>query len=291
MFVKIVKKDEYTFSGCEIGNIYEVYEDCMPYALILEADRDRVGKRWIHKDSCKTITCPDCKHYGLNNNVCNDRVKNAVRSMQCFEEKDLQYYNKARNEKKLKEYSCKTCVYRGDDKQKCKCGFICIAGNRYQMVSDTQQIIKKQDCEIVAEQNKQSDKNYIAETAKMYGVEIGEQFKIQHAYSKAIYDSVYFFDNTDRVGLFIVGKPDDATSMIKYLVKGECIILKIPWKPEIGERYFYNNVNRDFSTNYENWSGSIFDYAMYKLENCYKTVELARSDREPALKRLGIEND
>lgn len=74
-------------------------------------------------------------------------------------------------------------------------------------------------------------KNYMADVAKMLGVELGEEFKIDG--SNLIYK---FFEN----GLYF--RCIEGWLPAKYqfldLIKGELEIVRLPWQPKIGNKYY-----------------------------------------------------
>ena len=74
-------------------------------------------------------------------------------------------------------------------------------------------------------------KNYMADVARMLGVELGEKFKIDG--SNLIYK---FFEN----GLYF--RCSEGWLPAKYqfldLIKGELEIVRLPWQPKIGNKYY-----------------------------------------------------
>lgn len=74
-------------------------------------------------------------------------------------------------------------------------------------------------------------KNYMADVVRMLGVELGEEFKIDG--SNLIYK---FFEN----GLYF--RCIEGWLPAKYqfldLIKGELEIVRLPWQPKIGNKYY-----------------------------------------------------
>ena len=108
-------------------------------------------------------------------------------------------------------------------------------------------------------------KNYMADVAKLLGVELGEEFKIDG--SNLIYK---FFEN----GLYF--RCIEGWSPTKYqlldLIKGELEIVKLPWQPKGGDEYYYPVCNfKDVSCT--NWVDSIVDFAYKEAGFIFKTYE------------------
>lgn len=108
-------------------------------------------------------------------------------------------------------------------------------------------------------------KNYMADVAKMLGVELEEEFKIDSS------DKVYkFFKN----GLCFQcgGAWLRADSNLIDLIKGGLEIVKLPWQPKKGDAYYYpgegfNNVCRAL------WENTVFGFAYKEAGLIFKTYE------------------
>ena len=108
-------------------------------------------------------------------------------------------------------------------------------------------------------------KNYIADVAKMLGVELGEKFKIDG--SNLIYK---FFDN----GLYF--RCIEGWLPAKYqfldLIKGECNIVKLPWTPKTNKAY-YRPSRKFFGVTSEVWTDNPYDYAFKEAGMIFRTAE------------------
>ena len=89
-------------------------------------------------------------------------------------------------------------------------------------------------------------KNYMADVAKMLGVELGEKFKIDG--SNLIYK---FFED----GLYFrcIEGWLPAKHQFLDLIKGECNIVKLPWTPKTNEAY-YRPSRKFFGVTSEVWT-------------------------------------
>ena len=82
-------------------------------------------------------------------------------------------------------------------------------------------------------------KNLIPQIAQMLGVELGEEFKIK-GYEEWFYkfdnDRALMFKHKDDVKMPVA--PVSVYVAFLALLRGECEIIKLPWKPKKGETYF-----------------------------------------------------
>ena len=106
-------------------------------------------------------------------------------------------------------------------------------------------------------------KNYMADVARMLGVELEEEFKIDG--SNLIYK---FFEN----GLYL--RCSEGWLPAKYqfldLIKGECNIVKFPWTPKTNEAY-YRPSRKFFGVTSEVWTDNPYDYAFKEAGMIYRT--------------------
>lgn len=113
--------------------------------------------------------------------------------------------------------------------------------------------------------------SYMAEVAKMLGVELGEEFECSDGYKyilkeDGIIKSKYrdsFSTNTFSPALVA-------------LLNGEMVIKHKPWKPSKGDKYWY--ITSNGSADYYCWNGDTTDFLIYKLGNCYKTAQEAEDN-------------
>ncbi len=107
-------------------------------------------------------------------------------------------------------------------------------------------------------------KNYMPEIAKMLGVEVGEIFKMTD------YNSLYRF--TER-GLEFKGTAGWCLSeRIEWLLTGRNEILKLPWQPKEGDRYYFPATDFQYSCP-ETWDNHPIDFALKEAGMAFKTKE------------------
>ena len=124
--------------------------------------------------------------------------------------------------------------------------------------------------------------NHMAEVAKMFGVELGERFKLVDA------DFQYAFDyylSEDGIKIDKEGTVCNQ-DLLKDLICGEYSIKRKPWKPKYGDAYFYVDNNGFIRKGlwYKNIYPIMYDKTLYKLGNCYRTKEDAEANKDKWIK-------
>ena len=133
-------------------------------------------------------------------------------------------------------------------------------------------------------------KNYMADVAKMLGVELEEEFNIDSR-GKTIY-------KLTEKGLFALsilnGWEKYEDFLLAALLCGELTIKKLPWKPKEEEHYYY--VGWYYSKEKEMFILDVLKGTFLKesalsnlnsfLQNCFKTPEEAEAAKYEVFKRL-----
>lgn len=140
--------------------------------------------------------------------------------------------------------------------------------------------------------------NIMQEIMELLGVKENEEFELIRANTGQKLDHHYAFNKygfccikTDDHGRAI-GIKAYATDMVGRIVDGDLEIVKIPWRPKEGERYYYIGVDmHDEGTVWDCvWEeNDITDIMRYKLGNCFKTEKEAISNIDACLKWLKSE--
>ncbi|MCI7235465.1 MAG: hypothetical protein MR553_04945 [Veillonellaceae bacterium] len=131
-------------------------------------------------------------------------------------------------------------------------------------------------------------KNYMAEVAGLFGVELGEVFKITDDDSGK-YHNYYRF--TEKKGIEVSEdnvkwEADTAELLVlKWLLIGVARIIKLPWKPRKGEKYYVPRIaaRPENRHSYYYWGNSGFDIERYKMGIVCRTKEEAISLTEKML--------
>lgn len=127
-------------------------------------------------------------------------------------------------------------------------------------------------------------KNYMADVAKMLGVELEEEFKIEG--SNLIYK---FFENE------LCFRCIEGWCPTKYqfldLIKGDSKIVKLPWQPKEGDRYYFPATDFQYSWA-EAWDNHPIDFALKEAGMAFKTKEECEAALPELRKKyLGGENN
>ena len=128
-------------------------------------------------------------------------------------------------------------------------------------------------------------KNYMADVARMLGVELGEEFKIDG--SNLIYK---FFEN----GLYFRCIEGWLPAIYQFLdlIKGELEIVKLPWQPKDGEYYYFPEVDFQYSCLVA-WHNCPIDFALKEAGMIFKTYEECEAALPELRKKYlgGIDNE
>lgn len=127
-------------------------------------------------------------------------------------------------------------------------------------------------------------KNLIPEIARMLGVEICEEFKIEGN------ARTYFFDLDGLHSGDHVAKDEDNATLCDILC-GDAEIVKMPWKPKKGELYYsfgFRNCPK-WGVSQQNWGNHPCDYALLDKGWIYRTRAEAEAALPAVAKELGVE--
>jgi len=114
--------------------------------------------------------------------------------------------------------------------------------------------------------------NHMKQVADMLGVELGEKFKVSdHG------DCLY--------SLTDCGVSGATASLLVNILCGKFTIIKQPWKPEKGKRYWVL-CGKDCVLIETRWDDTFKDKMYYAIGNCYKTMEDALADKENLIERI-----
>lgn len=132
-------------------------------------------------------------------------------------------------------------------------------------------------------------KNLIPEIARKLGVEIGEKFKV-----KGEDELTYRFDSdglklTHDSGIELA--QISANVAFVDLVNGKDEIIKLPWKPKFGDRYFgvFEFNGKLQICRYDIWRGTIAEEAQYRCGWVYRTREEAEAALPKVAAEIGVQ--
>ncbi len=131
-------------------------------------------------------------------------------------------------------------------------------------------------------------KNLIPQIAHMLGVELGEEFKI-----KGYDELTYKFDNDGlRVSCGNGARKFNPTANTSFtaLLAGKDEIIKLPWKPQIGELYYtFASFNESWRIWRQHWINHPSDLALLDKGWIYRTRKEAEAALPGVAKELGVE--
>jgi hypothetical protein len=106
-------------------------------------------------------------------------------------------------------------------------------------------------------------KNYMADVARMLGVELGQEFKIKddHYIYKLIEDGLVQESDGNRWL---------TTAILLKLLRGNVEIVKVPWQPKDGEHYYFPAADFQYSCPAA-WHNSPIDFALKEAGMIFKT--------------------
>ena len=115
--------------------------------------------------------------------------------------------------------------------------------------------------------------NYMAEVAKMFGLELEEHFHItKKSYENTVYkftkNGVAFYDSKLRTWHESVGA-------LAGILTGETEVVKLPWKPRDNEYYFIPEITTPEMFSSLEWENDYLDNHMYKHGLICRTKEEA----------------
>lgn len=128
-------------------------------------------------------------------------------------------------------------------------------------------------------------KNLIPEIARMLGVEIGEEFKVdRYEYNGLTFK---FAENMLMSRSDLKGAEWGITYVIlSDLLEGDAEIVKIPWKPKKGEEYYtFGGSDGLWRISQQHWTCHPFDLALFEKGWVYRT----RAEAEAALPAVAEE--
>lgn len=117
--------------------------------------------------------------------------------------------------------------------------------------------------------------NYYKKIAEMLGVELNEEFKLKADCMENPWNNLYRISENGFEYKSIRGtwKNDDHYALSEIL-SGKKEIVKIPWKPKEGEKYWHYSGAWNEGI-FSKWAGEYIDLICWKAGNCFKTKEEA----------------
>lgn len=133
-------------------------------------------------------------------------------------------------------------------------------------------------------------KNLIPEIAKMFGVEIGEEFKVKGD------DELTYIFTDDGLKITFAGGIEIAQTSINSafvaLVMGKDEIVKLPWKPKKCDVYYtfsFGGLSEEWVVVKQQWDAHPYERALLDKGWVYRTSEEAQAALPKVAAELGVE--
>lgn len=132
-------------------------------------------------------------------------------------------------------------------------------------------------------------KNHMAEVAKIFGVKLGESFKITSGI-QGDYQKYYRFTEDNCLEISNDGvewKMTTVTVLLKHLlIIGDIRIVKLPWRPAIGVEYYIPSITSAKKHDIRKWYDTEDNERHYNLGIVCKTREEAVALTEKMLEAI-----
>lgn len=116
--------------------------------------------------------------------------------------------------------------------------------------------------------------NYYKQVAEILGVELDEVFSLKHKDGTLLSKK---YRISPFAGLLLkIGDEWHQSGYIDEIIKGNLTIVKLPWKPNDDEFYYYYSPCTGI-TYQGRWSNTAYDYCVWGIGNCFRTREEAET--------------
>ena len=129
--------------------------------------------------------------------------------------------------------------------------------------------------------------NYWKQFSEMLGLELGQEFSLIKSNGEKLDEHTY---KITEYGLCCkeaktVSWYDVPSVTLDYILNGDYKAIPKPWKPKEGEQYCYYSkaLNHEVS---RMWCDGSFDLCLWKLGNCFKTEEEARTKGKEIMEQI-----
>lgn len=122
-------------------------------------------------------------------------------------------------------------------------------------------------------------KNIISDVARLLGVEVEEEFKIDGLPSIYKFTKYGLFRQKENLANYwdmaLATCDGQLVGVLDLLISGKRKIVKLPWKPKDGETYYVAYFDNDNKNSVElcSWHSTTLDYALLKSGVIYRTRE------------------
>lgn len=129
--------------------------------------------------------------------------------------------------------------------------------------------------------------SYWEQFAKMFGLELDEEFSLAKSNGEKINKDTYKVkvDGLFYKSPFGTNWYREPSKTTYYLLMGDYKVLFKPWKPEIGEQYWHYSEAWKEGISCD-WEGGFNDLLLWKAGNCFRTEEEASAKGKEAMEQI-----
>lgn len=126
--------------------------------------------------------------------------------------------------------------------------------------------------------------NYYKEIAEMLGVELGEEFSLKDNKTKNIVRPRYKITQEEGLMYSVNRNEFERSVSLMSIINGSYSVVKLPWKPKEGDRYCYYSTKGQ--VNYARGDALCSELILWKVGNCFKTEEKARTKGKEIMEQI-----
>ena len=129
--------------------------------------------------------------------------------------------------------------------------------------------------------------NLIPEIAKRLGLEIGEEFELcEDLDNNNLLENRYMFSNKSLICKYEDGWRVASDKTLRNIIEGYLKIVKLPFEPKEGEKYYFVSVKDSLTINEDIWRGTTKDYMCKYCGNCFRTIAEAEAHKYEIYEKL-----
>lgn len=127
----------------------------------------------------------------------------------------------------------------------------------------------------------------VADIAKQFGVLLNEEFEVDSSEYK---DNKYRFSGNNLEYYRVLADEWTPSEILGKLLSGEIKIIKKPFKPKVGDTYYYP-CSSGRCMDRAVWHGTISDYAMFKAGWVFRSYDECEAKLDEIRKEIREYND
>lgn len=128
---------------------------------------------------------------------------------------------------------------------------------------------------------------YYKQFAEMLGLELEQEFNLvtnnmekSNSNTYKIKEDGLYCESATHEYWFVA-----SSEYLDILLEGEFKAVPKPWRPKDGEAYWYWGASSEFA-DLSHWGGTSSDFALWKLGNCFRTENEAKTKGKEIMEQL-----